>query len=146
MIHGKGKYFAGAILLLGGFAGTMYVTNAAPREPRVEASSKPYIVKVHAQWCPVCMMTRGVWNEIHSFYAGRVSLVVFDVTSGDTVAASRTEARRLGLGAFFDDHSDLTGTIYILDGRTKALIGRLHGDRDFAHYRTAIDEALRATH
>jgi hypothetical protein len=32
----------------------------------IESSSRPYVIKVHARWCPVCMMTKGVWNRVQT--------------------------------------------------------------------------------
>jgi hypothetical protein len=31
--------------------------------------TKPYVVKLHAQWCPVCMMTKGVWSRVETSYS-----------------------------------------------------------------------------
>jgi thiol-disulfide isomerase/thioredoxin len=151
MIRGKGKYFGSAILLLAGLAAILYVTNPAPGVPGViladmAGSPKPFVIKVHAQWCPVCMMTRSVWNQVQSAYTGRVNLVVFDVTSDSRTETSRLEARRLGLETFFDEYSYSTGTVYVLDGRTKAPLTTIHGSRNFADYSTAIDSALMPLH
>ena len=140
---------AGALFLGVVVSGVVvYATNTAPLVAAVSAleasnPTKPYVVKVHAKWCPVCMMTKGVWANVQESYAGRVNLVVFDVTNEETTQASRAEAKRLGLAAFFDDYSGSTGTVYVLDGPSKAVKSQLAGDRELAHYRTAIDEALR---
>ena len=130
------------------FGVAVYAMNGAPAVPvvsTVEAGNptKPYVVKVHAKWCPVCMMTKGVWAQVQESYAGRVNLVVFDVTNEQTTQASRTEAKRLGLEAFFDENGGSTGAVYVLDGPSKTVKAELAGDRELAHYRTAIDEALR---
>ena len=37
-----------------------------------------------------------------------------------------------------------SGVVYVIDGPTKAVKGELAGDRDLAHYRTAIDAVLRS--
>ena len=77
-----------------------YVTNAAPAVPRIAAadvdSTRHYVIKLHAQWCPVCRIGKGAWSEIEQAYAGRVNLLVLDFTSETTTEASRAEARRLG--------------------------------------------------
>ena len=134
-------------LALAAFGASLYVRNSAPAVAPVSASeaanpTKPYVVKLHAQWCAVCMMTEGVWSEIDRAYAGKANLVVFDLTNEKSTAASRAEARRLGLGAFFDEHGNGTGPIYVIDGPTKKVLKEFFGDRDFAVYRTAIDAAL----
>jgi hypothetical protein len=127
--------------------GVLVVTNPAPRVPVVSdadvvGSHTPFVVKLHAQWCPLCMMTRGVWAEIERTYAGRVRLVVFDFTSEATTRATEAEAKRLGLSAIFDEYVGVTGTILVLHGASKDVIGDLHGERAFEPYRLAIDAAL----
>lgn len=126
----------------------MYTRNTAPVVRPVSAdaakSGKPYVVKLHAQWCVVCMTTKDEWAAIEKTYAGRVNLVVFDFTTDANVAASRVEAARLGLEKFFEEYSGATGMVVVLDGRTKQVAAQIIGNRDFAEYRTAIDAALAA--
>jgi thiol-disulfide isomerase/thioredoxin len=124
---------------------TLYARNLAPAVPAVsaaEAVGKPYVVKLHAQWCPVCMVTKGVWSEIEETYSGRVNLLVLDFTNDANSEASRAEAARLGLEEFFADYGGATGTIVVLDGRTKEVRASINGSRDFSDYRAAIDAAL----
>src|SRR5262245_41304125 len=83
----------------------LYVTNATPVVPAISdreaaAPAKPYVIKLHAQWCVVCRATKGVWSQLESEYSTRANLVVFDFTNDDTTAASQAEAHRLGLDAF----------------------------------------------
>src|SRR5204863_9830105 len=90
-------------------AAVLYVRNAPPAVPTISAAEsvgvdKPFVVKLHAQWCPVCMVTKDVWSEIAAAYAGRVRLVVFDFTNEATTTASRAEAHRLGLDSFFAEN------------------------------------------
>ena len=134
-----------AVLFTTGFI--LYMRNAAPVVPALSAveaanTAKPYVVKLHAQWCAVCMVTKGVWSEIEQTYAGRVNLVVLDFTTEANEAASKAEATRLGLTKFFDEYGGATGTIVVLDGRTKDVTASIDGSRDFAEYRAAIDAAL----
>ena len=134
-----------AVLIAAG--AILYVNNAAPAVPPVSAAEaakvgKPYVVKLHAQWCAVCMITKDVWTQIEQSYAQRVNLVVLDFTTDANVAASRAEAARLGLTKFFDEYGGATGTIVVLDGRTKDVTASINGSRDFADYRVAIDAAL----
>jgi thiol-disulfide isomerase/thioredoxin len=133
--------------LLGGLAYGLYATNPAPvvpliREAEAANPARPFVVKLHAQWCPLCMVTKDEWQQIAKTYAGRVNLVVLDFTNQASTDASRVEARRLGLGEFFDEYEGETGTIVILDGRTKKVTASIHGSREFAEYRAAIDAAL----
>jgi thiol-disulfide isomerase/thioredoxin len=125
----------------------MYATNTAPAVPAispVEAanSGKPYVVKLHAQWCPKCMITKDVWSQIEANYATRVHLVVLDFTNEANSDASRAEAQRLGLDRFFEEYGGVTGTIVVLEGRTKDVTASINGSRDFADYRAAIDAIL----
>jgi len=127
----------------------LYVRNTAPAVPPVSPAEaaktgKPYVVKLHAQWCAVCMITKDVWSQIDKTYAGRVNLVVLDFTTEADAEASRAEAARLGLTKFFDEYGGATGTIVVLDGRTKEVTASINGSRDFADYRPAIDAALAA--
>lgn len=133
--------------LLGVLGYGLYATNRAPAVPPISEaestnSGRPYVVKLHAQWCPLCMVTRDEWHKIAETYAGRVNLVVLDFTNQASTDASRVEARRLGLDGFFDEYEGETGTVVILDGRTKKVTASIHGSRDFAEYRAAIDVAL----
>jgi hypothetical protein len=52
-------------------------------------------------------------------------------------------AKRLGLEKFFDENFGWTGTISVLDGRTKKVTTSIHGSRDFDEYRAAIDASLK---
>jgi thiol-disulfide isomerase/thioredoxin len=134
---------------LAAFGYVMYARNVAPAVPAVSGveaaqTGKPYVVKLHAQWCPVCMVTTGMWTQIEERYSGRVKLVVLDFTNETNTEASRVEARRLGLEEFFNEYAGATGTIVVLDGRTRRVTASLTGSRDFAEYRAAIDAALAA--
>lgn len=97
----------------------LYLGNGAPAASPISsvesASGKPFVVKIHAQWCPVCLVTKDVWSEIAEFYAARVNLVVLDFTNEATTAASWAEVRRLGFGESFDEYSGASGYILVLD-------------------------------
>ncbi len=135
---------AALVAILAVTATAMYVANTAPQVPPAGTSAdRPIVVKFHARWCPVCMVTKAVWDELETTYAGRVHLVVFDFTNDGTTAASRAEASRLGLDAFLDEYMGTTGSVFVLDGRTRAVRAELHGNRDFNDYRAAIDAALK---
>lgn len=141
---------AAIVALLGVVAGALYLTNTVPPVAAISAAeaanpTKPYVVKLHAQWCPICMLTKGVWAEIEETYASRVNLLVLDFTDEASANASRAEAERLGLGQFFEEHAYWTGTIAVADGRSREATASIHGSRDFAEYRMAIDAALAST-
>lgn len=131
----------------GGLAAALIATNPAPSVPRVAAgdgitSTQPYVIKLHARWCPVCLVTKDVWTDVQQAYEGRARLVVFDFTNAAATAASRVEAQRLGLTAVFDDYVGETGTVLVLDGVEKQVRHAIHGSRDITEYRAAIDGVL----
>ena len=134
-------------VVLVAFGLIMYVTNMAPTVPAISAAEaanpdKPYVVKLHAQWCPICMVTKGVWSQIEETYSTRANLVVLDFTNQANTDASRAEAKRLGLETVLDEYFGATGTIVVLDGRTKEVTASITGSRDFVEYRAAIDATL----
>ncbi len=136
----------GAVVIAAGSAA--YVTNGAPAvsvisTEEVAAAGRPIVVKLHAQWCIYCRVTKGVWSQIEETYRGRAHFLVLDFTNDATTEASRAEAARLGLESFFDDFAGVTGTIVVLDPRTKEVSAEINGSRDFSEYREAIDAALR---
>jgi thiol-disulfide isomerase/thioredoxin len=135
-----------AIALIGAGA-VAYITNQPPivapiSQADVARSDKPYVVKLHAQWCPICMVTKSTWSRIEETYAGRVNLVVLDFTNQATTDASEAEARRLRLGGLYDEYAGATGVIAVVDGRSREITAAIGGSRDFAEYRAAIDAAL----
>jgi thiol-disulfide isomerase/thioredoxin len=136
-----------ALLALAAVVAVLYVTNAPPATPPISLAeaanpTKPYVIKLHAQWCPVCMLTKDEWAEIEEAYAGRVNLVVFDSTNDAAVERSKAEAERLGLGEFLRGYSGATGMVVVLDGRTKNVTAELAGIHPFDGYRAAIDAVL----
>jgi hypothetical protein len=136
-------------LVLAGAGAFLYATNATPVVPPISAgdaaaSAKPYVVKLHARWCPICMVTQNVWPQVRQAYSGKANLVVFDFTNEKTTAASREDAKRAGLESVFEDYLGVTGPIVVLDARTRAVRAEIGGTRSFAPYRAAIDAALAA--
>src|SRR5687768_2431391 len=124
----------------------MYLANGAPVAPSIsaaEASSptKPFVVKLHAQWCAVCMITTSVWSQIEKEYSGRVNFLVLDFTDDQTTDRSRVEAERVGLGRIFEEAGS-TGVVLVVDGPTKEVTASIGGSREVAEYRAAIEAAL----
>jgi thiol-disulfide isomerase/thioredoxin len=135
------------VMTAAGYA--MYRANAAPVLPAISAAdaadpSKPYVVKLHAQWCAVCMITTSVWSQIEAEYRGRAKFLVLDFTDDQTTDASRAAAGRVGLARIFDEAGS-TGVVLVVDGRTKEVTASIAGSRDVAEYRAAIDAALGRT-
>ena len=136
------------VVLLAAAAAVLIALNPAPKVPAISAgdvvSSQPYVIKLHARWCLICMTTKGAWAAVQEAYAGRVRFVVFDFTSDATTEASRVEAVRLGLGTVFEEYRPETGTVLVIDGVSKEVRHALHGHRQAADYRAAIDATLAA--
>lgn len=135
------------VVALVGTIAVLYMANGAPVVPAVSAaslaaSSKPYVVKLHAQWCPYCMLTKDEWSAIEAAYAERVNLVVLDFTTEAATRRSRAEAERLNLRSFFEEYEGATGLIVVLDGRTREVVAQVGGNADFGAYQRAIDDAL----
>lgn len=138
-----------AVALVAFIAGgwLLYASNAPPATPPISTAAaadpnRPYIVKLHAQWCPICLVTKDVWSDLASEYAARANLVVFDFTDEASTSASEAEARRLGLGGFFAEHVGMSGAIAVLDGGSHELMALIGGNRSPAEYRAAIDASL----
>lgn len=135
------------VLALAGTVAVLLLINAAPVLPAVSAAaataaSKPYVIKLHARWCPYCMLTKDEWARIEQTYAGRVNLIVWDFTSEEATERSRADADRLNLRQLFDEYAGATGLVVVLDGQTRAVTAEIGGNRGFDDYRAAIDAAL----
>jgi thiol-disulfide isomerase/thioredoxin len=138
-----------ACLALVAAVSVLYLGNSAPVAPTISAAeasnpSKPFVVKLHARWCAVCMMTTSVWSQIEKEYSGRVNFLVLDFTDDQTSDSSRAEAERVGLGRIFEEAGS-TGVVLIVDGRTKEVTASIAGSREVPEYRSAIDAALNRT-
>lgn len=143
------RWIAAALVAVSlvGVGSLIVATNQAPDVPEISAadrarSSQPFVVKLHANWCVVCLVTRAEWATIQDAYAGRVRLVVFDFTTAATTEASRTEAVRLGLGPVFDDYRGETGSVLVLNADSKQVRHALRGNLTEGDYRAAIDAEL----
>jgi thiol-disulfide isomerase/thioredoxin len=131
------------VLAITGFV--LYQSNGAPSARALSTADlaladKPIVVKMHAKWCPKCMLQKGVWSEVEAAYAGRVHLIVMDFTDDATTQATEREARRLGLASFFDEYVGATGFVVVMN-RKREVTAEV-GGRDFETYRAAIDAAL----
>jgi thiol-disulfide isomerase/thioredoxin len=125
----------------------LLITNPAPAVPallRDDQDVRPYLVKLHARWCPVCMMTKDVWTALEQNYGSRLRLVVFDFTTEATTENSRAVARQLNLESLFDEYRGETGTVLVVNGSSKAVEHSLHGNLEWADYAAVIDAVLAA--
>lgn len=128
---------------LAGTVAVLYASNGAPSvTPASNGTAMPFVVKLHARWCPYCLLQKDEWSQIEAAYAGRVNLVVLDFTNERATERSRAEAARLGLDGFFDEYAGATGLVVVLDGQTRDVLAEVGGNQPFDAFRAAIDAAL----
>jgi hypothetical protein len=139
----------GITLVLAVAVGTgalLMATNPAPEVPALAPGTvgdqRPYVIKLHARWCPICMVTKGAWAAMQEAESDKVRFVVFDFTNDATIDASRREAARLGLESVFVEYAGETGTVLVVDPHSKEVKRVLHGHQTAEQYRAAIDETL----
>jgi thiol-disulfide isomerase/thioredoxin len=105
--------------------------------------AKPFVVKIHADWCATCRRVDAVWTQLGNEMADRVTIVEFDVSDRVAFEASSANADRLGLGDFFRKYRSRTGTIAVLDCKSREPVAIMTGELDFSKYRDAISKASR---
>ena len=108
-------------------------------------TKRPYVIKLHARWCVVCMMTKASWTAVQETYAGKLRFVVFDFTHGRDRRSEPRRGRAVRLGAVFEEYGGETGTVLVLDGASKEVLHAVRGHHPLEDYRAAIDAALAQT-
>jgi thiol-disulfide isomerase/thioredoxin len=123
-----------ALLILGG--------STAPAKDAPEVcSAKPYVVKIHADWCGSCRALESVWQRIETDLADQATAVTLDVSDRVAYTQSQAEAERLGISEFFQEYRSRTGTIAVLDCNTREPVAIMNAERDLEKYRQAIARA-----
>ena len=118
------------------------LVTAVRAEDAAELSeTKPYVVKIHADWCGTCRMLEPTWLKIESELGDRAHLVQLDVSDRAAAKRSLAEAERLGLGEFFLEYRGSTGTIGVIDGNTFKPVAIMRGESDFSKYQEAVEKA-----
>ena len=141
MIQGRLRTLALASILAGG----LVAAAASAGEVSADAdASKPFIVKIHADWCGTCTRLNGTWEALEKSVGSEARLVVLDVTDKEALARSRAEADRLGLRSFFDAYKSQTGTVAVLDGATREPVSVMKGELDAGRYEAAVARAQRS--
>jgi thiol-disulfide isomerase/thioredoxin len=102
---------------------------------------KPVVARIHADWCPSCRATQPTIDAIKAKYGNKIAFVQFDVTDGKTSAVAAANAKRLGLGAFFDANKTATSTVAVVNPKTGAIVATFYADSNAADYQRAIDQA-----
>lgn len=107
--------------------------------------SKPFVVKIHADWCGTCRMLEPTLTALDKKMGTSARVVVLDVTDRKTYAAATAEAQRLGIESFFDQYKSRTGIVGVLDGSTRETIAVLSGELDVAVYERLLTQARART-
>ena len=108
-------------------------------------TDKPYVVKIHADWCGTCKTLAPLWEQINASLGDRARVVDFDVTDRAAYEKSRAEAKRLGIIDFFERYKKRTGTIAVLDCKTLEPVEVLRGESDLSKVRDAVARASRSS-
>jgi len=138
------RHLVGAIAVaLGLFilAGSTATAKDAPER----CSTKPYVVKIHADWCGSCKALESVWKRIETDLGDRAIAVTLDVSDRVAYTESLAVAERLGISDFFQEYRSRTGTIAVLACHTREPVAIMYGERDLEKYRAAIARASGAS-
>lgn len=104
---------------------------------------KPVVAQIHADWCPVCKAERSTIQSLRAKYGDRIAFIELDVTNAKAAAAAAEKANALGLGAFFEAHKSMTGTVAVINPRTGAVAATLYNVTDDPAYTKAIDSVAK---
>ena len=132
---------AAGLGLVSGLLGLAGIAVADAGDAAADCETKPYVVKIHADWCGSCRATQATWDRVVAELADQATMVRFDVTDRASYEVAVAEAEEFGLSDFLQDYRRRTGTIAVLDCRTREPLVVLSGERDFTKYREAIEKA-----
>jgi thiol-disulfide isomerase/thioredoxin len=105
------------------------------------AKTKPTVAIIRAEWCSACQKLEPTMMELMKEYGDKLDFVVLDVTSDDKAAQSQATAKKLGLGAFFEENKKKTSTVAVfVKGNKPQFITMANFDRET--YVKAFDEAI----
>lgn len=113
---------------------------ALAKSPKT-STRRPIVAIIKAEWCSACQKLDPTMMELKSQYGDRIDFVMFDVTDDEKTAQSAVEARKLGLGKFFEANKQKTSTVVVLNSSRKIVFQTMQNfDRDA--YVKAFDDAL----
>ena len=104
--------------------------------------SKPTVVLIRADWCPVCQKLEPTFKELTEQYKDRLNFVVLDVTNDEKIAESAKTANELGISKFFEDNKKNTSTVVVLGEKNKISFKTTH-NYDRKAYMRAFDDAIK---
>jgi thiol-disulfide isomerase/thioredoxin len=117
----------------------------AADEPDTCEANKPFVVRIHADWCGSCKATEATWTRVQADLGELATMVELDVSDRVAYSEALAEAERLGIDAFFQKYRSRTGTVAVLDCETREPVAVMSGERDFDKYREAIEKAGRTS-
>lgn len=101
----------------------------------------PTVAIIRADWCSACQKLEPAMMELMNQYKGRINFVMLDVTDDQKAAKAASQARKLGIGKFFEANKKHTSTVVVLSPAHKILYQTMQNfDRDA--YVKAFDEAI----
>jgi thiol-disulfide isomerase/thioredoxin len=118
-------------------AGSAAMSEDAPEG----CSGKPYVVKIHADWCGNCKALKSVWQRIETDLRDQATIVTLDVSDRVAYLESQATAERLDISEFFQEYRSRTGTIAVLDCKSHEPVVIMSAERDFEKYREAVARA-----
>ncbi len=102
---------------------------------------RPTVAIIRADWCSACQKLEPAMMELMNQYKGRINFVMLDVTDDQKAAKAASQARKLGIGKFFEANKKHTSTVVVLSPAHKILYQTMQNfDRDA--YVKAFDEAI----
>lgn len=107
-----------------------------------ELQGKPVVVDVYASWCPGCKNIASTLATLRDEYRGKANFVVLDVTDRATTAQAEEQARKLGLGKFFEANKASTSTVAIIDPATGNVLAQYQNNADKSSYTAILDRAI----
>jgi thiol-disulfide isomerase/thioredoxin len=124
----------GALLLAG--SATVSLAQELPR-PKVIA------VQVFASWCEPCLDMEAAVGHLADRFDGEPILgIVLDVTDLSTRYHAQLLAGALELDELYHEKKGTLGEIYLVDGKSKALIETITGADDFETMSVKVRNAL----
>jgi thiol-disulfide isomerase/thioredoxin len=104
-------------------------------------TKRPTVAIIRANWCTACQKLEPTMMGLINQYKDRIDFVMLDVTDDQKATQSASEARKLGLGKFFEANKKKTSTVVVLSPSHKIVFQTMQNfDREA--YVRAFDDAL----
>ncbi len=75
---------------------------------------QPFLVQIHADWCPTCRYIDPTLQKLKKTYQGKVRFVTLNVTNRKTMEQAKINAGKVGLGSWFEANRSKTGLVTII--------------------------------